>query len=640
MASPVVNLVEQGIGTSFKEGVQNWFTHSGEAYLKSLGKHGEFLAGLLRSHEQFRDSNTSTATDTIKKILSKVPESDHQHVEDLVQGKTFTPNTPEAAQAAQELSKFKSQVINKSQQAGITTQLPSRTGRTVKVPLVMHPDGPLVSHPDLAKPNSKLRQQAINEVLMRTGAATPHDASVILDNIINGQNGKRAVSNISNPLLQIQTGKLPVQERWQRWAESAAQGISHNVYFGPQDQQLAKVIEHTLKINGKVSANNVADFLDVYFKEASSTRAYRDIEGIRNRAGYSPTTDAERVVKKLSSYILTSKIAIPHATQLVNTMQNSGIINTLKAVNERLTNWPAIRDFVVHSGAFQEQLAREWREAVQGKPSLFQRMFHQPGFDWIRARQVEVSALAGRFQAKEAAEKLLGGDARAENTLKRLGIDVAKFRQAGGLTPEMESQAAYNAAQQAMFSRSPLNTPFMKEASPFARMINLYSQYHFNMFRMLYQGSQAAYKEGGLAGVTKFLGKLAIIFPIAGEFVTLAENGLYRRNLDKTDIEPIGVKPIDMYLNALVHASAFGVIYSIGRANSRQLVENYTVGPLFSTLINTMTDGVDALRGKDKKPIERDIMKRIPVVGSTVSGTVLPYEDKPKGVGIHTRLHR
>jgi hypothetical protein len=93
-----------------------------------------------------------------------------------------------------------------------------------------------------------------------------------------------------------------------------------------------------------------------------------------------------------------------------------------------------------------------------------------------------------------------------------------------------------------------------------------------------------------------------------------------------------------MYLNALAHASAFGIIYSISRANKLSLLNNIVLGPIPSVGLNTGQDILKAIQGSptytgekkhDMRPVERDLLKHIPVIGPTLAGTLLPYDEKP-----------
>jgi len=56
--------------------------------------------------------------------------------------------------------------------------------------------------------------------------------------------------------------------------------------------------------------------------------AYR-VEGLKHQPAYKAANEAEKIVNKISSYIFTSRIAIPHATQWVNNVLNTSHMKTV-----------------------------------------------------------------------------------------------------------------------------------------------------------------------------------------------------------------------------------------------------------------------------------------------------------------------
>lgn len=635
----IVPALEESAGKAFVQGVKELETHSGDALLRSLGTWGVKLADLTKSFEQFRDGNKSFARESMRKIFSEVPEQYHTELENHALGK---PNTlpQQYAPQGQRLATLKDTIERKADQSGQRVVVNKR-----RVPFMLHKDGPFIHDEDVMTPNHPTRRAAIQEVMQRHNINSTQ-ASKLLDNTVLAERGRNGVSHISMPQDTIHTGRLPVQHRWSKWAESAAGRISENIYFGNKDQNLQGIVAAIYHDKGQVSANTAADFLDVLTRESHSG-AWRRGTGAKLQSAYRPTTDTERLVRKFSGYLLTSRLAIPHATQIINSMLNEGFINTLSGIRERVLNYGAWRDLVVHSGALEEELHRNNELALKGGESLFQKLFHQPGFHWERARFIEVAALASQREVEMAASKLLGGGAwdnlmtggrsGAEATLKRLGIDPAEVQRVGGLTPEMRKTAMYNSAKQAMFFRSPTLTPPLRDAGPFRRISYMYSHYHFNMFRIIKNGLRDSYREGGIAGASAYATKLATLLPAAGYLLQVVENGLYRRDLTHRDISPTGIDPVDNYLNALAHASAFGIIYSINRANKGNMLSNLVTGPIPSMMISTGEDILKAVTGSptytgekkhDVRPVERDVLRRIPIVGPTVSGTVLPYDEK------------
>lgn len=647
MGGVVVTPVEQGLKESLVQGVKALETHSGGALLRSLGKWGEELSGLVGKYEQFRDGNKSFSRETVNKLFKEIPEQHHQDVENFVLGKPHT-LPPQYHPQAQQLTILKTTIENKAALSGQKVVVNKK-----RVPFILNSEGPFVHHENLSQPNHPDRGVAIQEVMNYLNKNRV-EATKILDAQLGLERGRDAISHMSFPDLRIDTGRLPVAQRWSKWAESAAERISQNVFFGTKDQNLQGIVSGIYETQGHVSANTAADFLDVLLRE-SNTGAWRRGTGAKIKSAYRPTTQVEQLVRKYSGYLMTSRLVVPHFFQPTNVMLNEGFINTLSSMWERITNYDQWKELLVHSGALEEELHRNNEEVLKGGEGLFHKLFHQPGFHWMRARQIEVAALASQREVEMAVGKVLGaqtsgwdslmtgGREGAENTLKRLGIDPAEVQRVNGLTPEMRKTAMYNSAKNAMFFRTPLNTPPLRDAGPFRRMSFMYSHYHFNMFRILKNGFRDSFKEHGLVGLTSYIAKLGTVLPAAGFLLQTVENGIYRKNLDNRDISPTGVDPLDMYLNALAHASAFGIIYSISRANKLSLLNNMVLGPVPSVGLNTGQDILKAVTGSptytgekkhDVRPVERDLLKHIPVVGPTVAGTVLPYDEH------HVATHR
>ncbi len=255
----VLPIVEEELGTKLSQSFRNTFTTSGEKFLRSLGTHGEFLADHLKGFESFKARNMSTARETILKTFKEVPEQFHQDLENAVLKKPN--NLPQQyATHAQKLDRVQGAIVQKAQQAGVTTNIGGNS-----LPVVLHPDGPFAHHPDILKAGSTIRKQAIQEVYTKLNL-NPKDAAKQLDDIIRPQFGRNGASHISFPFNNqtINVGRLPVDQRWGRWAEATADKVSQNVFFGVDDIHLTNIVEGIYRTKGQVSANTVTDFLNVY----------------------------------------------------------------------------------------------------------------------------------------------------------------------------------------------------------------------------------------------------------------------------------------------------------------------------------------------------------------------------------------
>src|SRR5882757_9211609 len=210
--------IEEGTGTFLKQATENWFSTSGRSFLKNLGKPGEFLADHLDHFEAYKAGSSSRSKAMVEQIHAN----------------------------PQQLQSFKQGMIGKLQQSG-----------TNVIPSVAEPH---VYHPDLAKPNSPLRKQAITEIRLASGM-TQTQAEDTVNKLLTDQNTRNAATNMLDPIFPLKTGLLPVKERYQKFGDAVSNRVAQNLFFGPNDRNLAAIVHTVKETKGRVSAGNVADFL-------------------------------------------------------------------------------------------------------------------------------------------------------------------------------------------------------------------------------------------------------------------------------------------------------------------------------------------------------------------------------------------
>jgi hypothetical protein len=600
--------LEEGTGTTLKGMAEDWFTTSGRSALKKLGPPGEFLANHLDHYEAYKAGASSRSKAAVEQI----------HTNPV------------------KLQTFKNGMVQKLQQSG-----------TVVNASVAHPH---VYHPDLGKPNSAMRKQAITEIRTNTNM-TAAQAQDTINKLLTDQNTRNAATNMLDPVYALQTGRLPDKESYQKWGDAVSSRVAQNVFFGPQDRNLAAIVHTVKETKGRVSAGRVADFLDIFLHNTMPA-AYR-VEGLKHQPAYKAANEAEKLINKISSYIFTSRIAIPHATQWVNTVLNSGLKASFEGAFSLINDRKAAVDFVTSSGALDEELRREIEIGIRGGDSIFKKIVHQPGFNWIRRQELIFSAVVGKHEALDAATQFLqSGSKDSATALAKLGINPNDLRVTGALTPEMERTAAYYAANRDMYFRSPLNTPFRWSGTPAARIRTQYKPFAFNMQRMIVDTLKRDWERGAtvpakIFNVSKSLAVLGTLFPVAGELISLAENQALGRQDNPTETDtPFSPKWksdhafFDQYVNAMAHVSAFGIAYSMFRASARRMLSNFVLGPTESSVLDFAGDINKAIMGTtnregvtthDVRPLARDVVRKIPLVGPAAARQFIPSKKKEEG---------
>lgn len=605
----LTHVAEEAFATTAKQSFENWVSKSGRSFLKELGSAGEFLSKHLDQYEAYSASTRSKARQIVEQVHTN----------------------------PQGLQTFRNSMITKLQQSGTPVNRAAVTE-------------PFVYHPDLAKPNHPLRRQAIAEIRTRTGF-TQTQAEDTINKLLTDQNTRKAATNMIDPVHPLQTGLLPIKERYMKWGDAVASRVAQNLYFGPADENLAAVV-HTIKESkGRVSATNVADLLDIYLHN-TMPGAYR-VEGLKHQPAYRAANEAEKIVNQFSSYVFTSRIAIPHASQWVGTILNSGIKNSLNGIFELVRDPATVKDFVLKSGALDEELRRELEIGIRGKRSWFEKLVHQPGFTWVRKQELIFSAVTGKHEAIDAATTLIRDPTNhgAGKVLGALGIQPQDVLRAGGLTSEMEQTAAYFAANRDMYFRNSLNVPFRWNGTPTSRMLNMYKPFGFNMTRMIKDSLVRDWERGAnvpekIWNVSKTLGVLGTLFPAIGELIVLAENQALGRQDQPTETDtpfPQDWKNnheiLDQYFNAIAHVGSFGVVYSMFRSAKRRMIGNYFLGPVVSSLLDFAGDVFKGIVGQpdrstfgetehDFDPALRDLTRKIPIVGPAATKYLLPPKQK------------
>ena len=600
--------VEEGTGTALKGLVEDWFTTSGRAALKKLGPPGEFLANHLDHFEAYKAGASSRSKQAIEQI----------HTDPV------------------KLQTFKNGMVQKLQQSGTQVQAS-----------VAHPH---VYHPDIGKPNSAMRRQAITEIRTNTNM-TQAQAEDTVNKLLTDQNTRNAATNMLDPVYALQTGRLSTKEAYQKWGDAVSSRVAQNVFFGPNDRNLAAIVHTVKETKGRVSAGRVADFLDIFLHNTMPA-AYR-VEGLKHQPAYKAANEAEKLVNKISSYIFTSRIAIPHATQWVNTILNSGLKASFEGAFSLIKDRKSAVDFVISSGALDEELRREIEINIRGGESILKKFIHQPGFNFVRRQELIYSAVTGRHEALDAAQEYLRtGSKDSATALSSLGINPNDVRITGKLTDEMERTAAYYAANRDMYFRSPLNTPFKWSGTPASRIRTQYKPFAFNMQRMIVDTLKRDWERGATVpakvfNVSKTLAVLGTLFPVAGELISLAENQALGRQDNPTETDTPFTPHwkqqhefSDQYINAIAHVSAFGIAYSMFRASARRMLGNFVLGPTESSVLDFAGDINKAMVGStnkegvtthDARPLARDVVRKIPLVGPAAARQFIPSKKKEEG---------
>lgn len=399
-------------------------------------------------------------------------------------------------------------------------------------------------------------------------------------------------------------------------------------HFGPKQQLLTAVIKDAYNKGGPILANNVSDGLNIYFHENKGIVGYQLAAQkagvpVSGTSAKTPINQVEAKIRSGFSWLITPRIVIPHMTQPLNFLMFDSVTSVAKGLAEYFTDYKSAKAFVKRSGALADEYKYQLMSQSTGGNTWIARLFHQPGFNFVRRQQIIWSALAGKHSALESAEELLSNpnSKRAITNLKSLGLDPQKIAQKGGLSAEDIELAAYRNAQETMFIRSGLDTPHAWETNMATRLTFMYKHFAYNEGRFLIEAFRKAYAAEGIPGVAKTAAIIATLFPVAGEFVKLTEQLITGRDDNPKD-NFLG----NEYTDAIAHASGFGIMYGMVRSAQRSATASYFAGPFFG-LIDDLSQ--DLWRG-DLYALGRDTTRRAGVFGPAISNTMFPRRKSKK----------
>lgn len=415
-------------------------------------------------------------------------------------------------------------------------------------------------------------------------------------------------------------------------------------YLGRNKEIITQAVELASKRN-KIHAQNVADIASISLRE-TGTQAWRakvnPALGVKSASPYTSASELERSVKKFTGLTLLGRVAIPHSMQSINTLLNEGVSAWSKAAYDMATDYQGAKKFGTTVGALFGETLQEYHNHITGAPSWISKLFYMPGFSLVRKAGIIHAAVAGRYAAEDAAEEYFksGGLKRAaELTLKFHGLDPAQIlKQSGKLTQDQIDKAAYNSVNESFPIRD-LKTPWIWAQNPTNRLLFLYKNFQFREGKII----QNAIVRGFRGGPVSFLKTMAILttaFPIAGEIIgdmsSLATgHGLDR---DKTIKHWTGNPAADLIIDDMAHVAGFGIGYSIARSTGYMQLAQWLLGPVVGMIPEAATDIISAAKGKPR-PLERSLTRRVPVIGSALTNTLLPPEQKGRHKHSHVHKH-
>ena len=436
-----------------------------------------------------------------------------------------------------------------------------------------------------------------------------------LDDVIIPQSRKTAQAYFDASLSSVPktvTGKVRanVVSKLSREAKTKAWGDVRSTYLGKKDEVLIKSIHDATKSHGQNYGNMMADALTYVMHDAGESYKLpgKDVTlpgwrtervklapgekgisladvGIREKGKFTSPEAWEQNLRIAAGWMNAPLIAIPHMSQVGATLLDSGFKATAKALADYgkiINGADDIMAGVMRSGVLFDEMHYEMQQEARGA-GLVEKLFHFPGFNWVRRQELTLSALAGKHAAIDAVEKLTkdSSDKWAKHTIEKLGIKFDDLAEKGfKLTQSDIETAMFKEANRSIMVTRELDTPWKWQESAMARLSFQYKDFAYRYGRFISSGLWNAAKYGGPTEFAKSLSIYLTVFPAFGEIVHSMENIASAKNPFQRDSK----SNEEEYFSALGYAGGLGIFNSLWRAGLYNKGKGFLEGPTASNI--------------------------------------------------------
>jgi hypothetical protein len=362
---------------------------------------------------------------------------------------------------------------------------------------------------------------------------------------------------------------------------------------------------------------------------------------------YTPVSNPERTAQEILRLVQIPFVAIPHIGQYFHLGMSAPLQSVGKALlrmNEdemhstleasgilANTQWDVIHsEILARSG----KLARWTNQPTAAE--ILRKTIHQPGFNYMRLKQLSFAASVGFHSAQFWATNALSGDKRALAELAEMGIDIADVQKQGGkLTEEQLTKGVYHFVNNRLFVNKTIDQSLYGNANFFMRSAFMYHSFVSSEAAYIGRELRKQFKAGDVKGIAQFVGTLGIVFPMVAPMLKslelLARTGSLQQAQASMQKDYKSLMHPDSfgdftstYFDMLAHIGAMGAYYNYTQAIKGSRLANAVVGSMIGMGITDISDSVNAMRGKSGKPLGRDLTQMIPVVGKPLSHRLFP----------------
>lgn len=383
-----------------------------------------------------------------------------------------------------------------------------------------------------------------------------------------------------------------------QYIDRAHASIAHVKVFGKEDKNLNRVLNQVRKNGGDVE---------------QAIKSYKQASGLVRGSD-----TGEKVSRALTNFQGATKLglsSIGNITQGVNTAAAGGIGRTIKNTVKKSFS-KGDKEYVAKTGVADEQVAHEALFGEQGINKF--RQVTAPFFEPIEKGNRATAALVGRDQARSLAKKAAKGDAGAADKLQRdFGITAKK---SGKLTQAEDIQAGRSMVERTQFRTSPQDLPGWA-STPTGKVLTQFKRYPYKQTQFLKREIIDEARRGNAAPLVR-LAATSVPIGVGANYV---QDKLRGNNFKES--------PVQKAANTLSYGGfgdlTLGTVSRLfsGAKDANAFATNAIKtlgGPTVGDTVNAAKAGFDAAKG-DAKPVAREVLKHVPVVGSVATNRVLPY---------------
>lgn len=363
------------------------------------------------------------------------------------------------------------------------------------------------------------------------------------------------------------------------------------------------------------------------------------------------TMQGVRALKSAAVYSFLGLAQIPNMSQAINSALLTNTRTFLRALNRVRANPEQARFLARRSGALTAEIQREVSKRLgavsSGAEKFLEKTQFFKGDTWGRV----IANSAGRAHAQEMFQLLLENPQNpfARRMLSKLGLDADLLLRRGTILESELDLAGKLISDRTQFLGNQVFMPAALNEGTLGQLASIFKNYAINQGRLLKEGLVLEALRGNFRPWIPFV----TIFPIAGTIVRFAVEsvvegprilvGVLNGNNSIEDLPIIeDIKSIESIKDIiLLAADHIGYVGGIGVAGN--LLESTAMGkfaeaiggPILSTagrLGQATITGIDKFIVKEEelqeafRTLERNLVKRIPLVGRPLEGLLFPEE--------------